>query len=211
MRFLLAGDSTVAACPPEEHPMSGWGAALEGRLRPEDEVFNFAKGGATTESFIAEGLWNNLLAQAHPGDVALIQFGHNDQKQPGLLAAEGGYRDRLERFVRELRDLGIAPVLCTSVERRLFSDGRLRPSHGSYPRAVRGLAVALDVPLVDLTTFTSWLYEDLGAEGSATLFTDLDDTHFHEHGAELVAAFVARSLRAILGWDDELVPLGRPS
>ena len=28
MRFLLAGDSTVAVCLPQEHPMSGWGAAL---------------------------------------------------------------------------------------------------------------------------------------------------------------------------------------
>jgi len=211
MRFLLAGDSTVAACPPEEYPMSGWGAALERRLRPEDEVFNFAKGGATTQSFIAEGLWCNLLAQARPGDVALIQFGHNDQKQPELLAAEGGYRDRLERFVQKLRERGTTAVLCTSVERRLFADGRLRPSHGPYPRAVRRLAATLDVPLIDLTVFTSWLYEHLGVEGSAALFTDRDDTHFHEYGADLVAAFVARSLRAVLGWDDELEPLGKPS
>jgi lysophospholipase L1-like esterase len=211
MRFLLAGDSTVAACAPEEHPMNGWGAALERRLRPEDQVLNFAKGGATTESFLAEGLWCNLLAEARPGDVALLQFGHNDQKQPGLLAADGGFRDRLERFVRELRDLEIAPVLCTSVERRLFAGGRLRPSHGPYPRASRRVAATLDVPLIDLTTFTSWLYEDLGVEGSAALFTDRDDTHFHQHGAELVASFVARSLRAILGWDDELEPLGKSS
>src|SRR5450756_1783808 len=82
MRFLLAGDSTVAACPPQEHPMSGWGAALERRLRPEDVVVNFAKGGATTQSFIAEGLWGALLAQARPGDVAVIQSGNNDQRQP---------------------------------------------------------------------------------------------------------------------------------
>lgn len=188
--------------------MNGWGAALERRLRPEDEVLNFAKGGATTESFIAEGLWGDLLAQARPGDVALIQFGHNDQKRPELLAAEGGYRDRLERFVRELRGRGMTAVLCTSVERRLFTGERLRPSHGAYPRAVRGLAASLDVPLIDLTVFTSWLYENLGVEGSAVLFTERDDTHFHERGAELVAAFVARSLRAILGWDDELEPLG---
>lgn len=29
LTFLLAGDSTVAGYPPEEHPMSGWGAHLE--------------------------------------------------------------------------------------------------------------------------------------------------------------------------------------
>ena len=188
--------------------MSGWGAALERRLRPEDVVVNFAKGGATTQSFSAEGLWGALLAQARPGDVAVIQFGHNDQKQPDLLAAEGGYRDRLERFVGELRERAMTVVLCTSVERRLFGGERLRPSHGPYPGAVRGLAAAHQVPLIDLTAFTSWLYEHLGVDGSAALFTERDNTHFHEHGAEVVGAFVARSLRAILGWDDELGPLG---
>ena len=209
MRFLLAGDSTVAACPPEEHPMSGWGAALGRALRPEDEVFNFAKGGATTASFIAEGLWDDLLTEARPGDVALIQFGHNDQKQPELLAAEGGYRERLAGFVGDLRDRSVTPVLCTSVERRLFADDLLRSSHGSYPRAVRALAAAQDVPVIDLTVFTSWLYEDLGIDGSAALFTTRDNTHFHEHGANIVASFIARSLRGILGWDDALAPLGR--
>ena len=188
--------------------MSGWGAALQARLRSGDVVHNFAKGGATTESFITEGLWGALLAEARPGDVALIQFGHNDQKQPDLLAAEGGYRDRLERFVGDLRERDTTVVLCTSVERRLFDGERLRPSHGPYPSAVRALAAAHQVPLIDLTAFTSWLYEHLGVEGSAALFTEMDNTHFHERGAGIVAAFVARSLRAILGWDDDLEPLG---
>lgn len=188
--------------------MSGWGAALERRLRPGDQVVNFAKGGATTQSFIVEGLWGALLTEARSGDVAIIQFGHNDQKQPDLLAAQGGYRARLEGFVGDLREREVTAVLCTSVERRLFAGERLRPSHGPYPRAVRQLAAAHEVPLIDLTVFTSWLYEYLGVAGSAALFTASDNTHFHEHGADLVAGFVARSLRAILGWDDDLAPLG---
>ena len=210
MRFLLAGDSTVAACPPEEAPMSGWGAALERRLRQGDTVQNFAKGGATTETFIAEGLWADLLAEARPGDIAVIQFGHNDQKQPGLLAAAGGYRARLEGFVHDLRAASVTAVLCTSVERRLFADGQLRHSHGAYPGEARAVAADLGVPLIDLTAFTSWLYEYLGPDGSAQLFTTADDTHFHQRGADLVAGFVARSLRSILGWDDHLAALGHP-
>jgi lysophospholipase L1-like esterase len=210
MRFLLAGDSTVAACLPQQSPMSGWGAALGDRLRPEDRVVNLAKGGATTASFVAEGLWAALLAEAVPGDVVVIQFGHNDQKRPDLRAADG-YRRRLEGFVRDLRDAGATPVLCTSVERRLFDGSELRHSHGGYPGAVRAVADDLDVALIDLTAFTSWLYEYLGPEESAALFTGADDTHFHWRGADLVAGFVARSLRSILGWDDHLVALGRPT
>lgn len=207
MRVLLAGDSTVAACPPEESPMSGWGAALGDLLGPG--VHNFARGGATTESFIAEGLWADLLAACQPGDVAVIQFGHNDQKRPALLAAEGGYRARLDGFLTDLRARDVTPVLCTSVERRLFDGDRLRPSHGGYPRAVRRLAAERQVALIDLTVFTSWLYADLGVAGSAGLFTTRDNTHFHDHGARTVAAFVAESLAAILGRDGDMAPLGR--
>jgi lysophospholipase L1-like esterase len=210
MRFLLAGDSTVAACPPQESPMSGWGAALAGRLRPADEVINFARGGATTASFVADGHWAALLAEARPGDTTVIQFGHNDQKNPDPRATHG-YREGLESFVRDLREAGVAPVLCTSVERRLFKDGRLRHSHGGYPSTVRAIAADLGTPLIDLTAFTSWLYEYLGPEGSAVLFTAADDTHFHQDGADLVAGFVARSLRSILGWDAHLDPLGAPT
>lgn len=208
MRFLLAGDSTVAACPPQESPMSGWGAALAGKLRPEDRVQNFARGGATTASFVADGLWAALLAEAEPGDVAVIQFGHNDQKRPELLATDG-YRHRLEGFVHDLRGAGVTPVLCTSVERRLFDGATLRHSHGAYPGQVRAVADDLDVALINLTVFTGWLYDYLGPDASGTLFTAADDTHFHQRGADLVAGFVARSLRSILGWDDHLDALGR--
>ena len=98
MKILLAGDSTVANCPTYEYPMSGWGAHLAPEVYSWGAVHNFAKGGATTESFREEGLWYELLHQAVSGDVVLIQFGHNDQKR-GHLAARGGYADNLRRMV----------------------------------------------------------------------------------------------------------------
>ena len=96
-----------AACPARLH----WGA-----------VHNFAKGGASTESFRAEGLWDALLELAGEGDLVLIQFGHNDQKRPHL-AARTGYAANLRTMVAEVGALGAVPVLCTSVERRHFLAG----------------------------------------------------------------------------------------
>lgn len=207
--WYLAGDSTVANCAPEEHPMSGWGAHLHEFV--DEPVHNFAVGGATTESFRADGHWGRLIELVRPGDRVVIQFGHNDQKLPELLAADGGYTERLRAFVDEVRAAQAHPVLCTSVERRWFDGHRLRPSHGHYPATVRQLGARHDVPVIDLTVFTSWLYEDLGPERSAELFTPADNTHFHERGARQVAAYVARALRAVRGLDDNAVPLGLAS
>ncbi|MFI7442487.1 rhamnogalacturonan acetylesterase [Nonomuraea indica] len=200
---LLAGDSTVASCPAHEAPMSGWGAQLGARLG--GPVRNFAKGGATTASHRAEGLWDALLLEAAPGDVVVIQFGHNDQKEPGL-----PYQENLRAFVREARGAGALPVLCTPVQRRRFDGNRLAPTHGDHPDQVRALAAEEGVPLVDLTAATTELYERLGPEGSKALFTHLppgrhplypegvaDDTHFCFRGADEVAAIVAARLKEI--------------
>lgn len=207
MTYHLAGDSTVAPPKPEELPMAGWGSYLEGLV--DAPVTNLAYGGATTASFVADGSWSRLLAGVVPGDTVLIQFGHNDQKRPEL-ASRGGYCDRLRGMVADVRDREATAILCTSAERRWFEGDRVTPTHGDYPNAVRDLAHELGVPLIDLTVFTTWLYEDLGPEASRSLLSHFgpgehaawpeglaDDTHFHERGARRIAAFVARSLRAI--------------
>ncbi|MGW9113029.1 rhamnogalacturonan acetylesterase [Microbacterium sp. NPDC055683] len=206
MSYHLVGDSTVAACPAHEHPMSGWGAHLQPHV--DAPVANHAVGGSTTEDCLRD-VWPAVVSALAPGDTVVIQFGHNDQKRPHL-DARGGYAERLRRLVVEARERGAAAVLCTSVERRWFDGDRVTPTHGDYPNAVRDLAHELDAPLIDLTAFTTWLYEDMGPVASASLLSHFgpgkhpnwpdglaDETHFHERGARRIAAFVARSLRAI--------------
>jgi lysophospholipase L1-like esterase len=228
MTIHLAGDSTVAPSDDgrtagrADLPLLGWGHVLTEFV--DDDVHNCAVGGATTKSFRDEGHWDRVVAALRPGDTVVIQFGHNDQKEPDELAADDGYRRRLAEFVADVSDADARPVLATSVERRLFDDGgALRYSHGPYPAAVRALGEELDVPVVDLTVFTRWLYTWLGEKESAALFVhgaaaalgvevspDLakDNTHFGSAGALAVARFVAESLRALDGVGDAEEPLG---
>ena len=219
MTYHLAGDSTVAECGPNEHPMSGWGAHLAPHV--DEPVRNLAFGGATTQSFF-EQKWDELIEGVGEGDTLVIQFGHNDQKVLEL-NARGGYTERLTRMVREARERGATAVLCTSCERRWFVGDAVEPTHGDYPNAVRDLAHELDAPLIDLNVFTSWLYEDAGPEGSIAYLTHLepgthatwpdglqDNTHFHERGAKKIAAFVGRSLRAIERKDGDRPAKGSP-
>jgi lysophospholipase L1-like esterase len=211
MKILLAGDSTVANCPTHEYPMSGWGARLAPHTYTWAAVHNFAKGGATTESFRDEGLWGNLLAEACAGDVVLIQFGHNDQKKQHL-AARTGYAANLRTMVGEVRNLGAVPVLCTPVERRHFldapsSDAVLEETLEDYPEVVREIGLELAVPVMDLNEWTRSLYRGLGREASKSLFCHFspgehahwpgglaDNTHFSQKGAALVAGEVVRQL-----------------
>ena len=208
MTYHLAGDSTVAPMKRGEEPMAGWGECLVEFV--DSPVRNLAFGGATTESFRTSGSWSALIDEVRPRDTVVIQFGHNDQKEPAFLDARGGYSARLREFVDETRARDATAVLCTSCERRWFEGKRVTPTHGDYPNAVRDLAHETRTPLIDLTVFTTWLYEDLGETASAALLSHyapgeteawpdwlVDDTHFRIDGARRIAAFVARSLRAI--------------
>ena len=227
MTIHLAGDSTVAPTDDgansghAELPLLGWGDEL---ARFTDEaVLNRAIGGATTKSFREEGHWEKVTAHLKPGDTVVIQFGHNDQKEPEELAAEGGYRKRLAEFVAEVRAVQARPLLATSVERRMFDAGVLRYSHGPYPAVVRSLGRELDVPVIDLQVFTRWHYTSLGEAASAALFVHgaaairgvavdpalaKDNTHFTTAGAEAVARFVAEALHVLNGVGDDVEPAG---
>lgn len=223
MKILLAGDSTVANCPTYEYPMSGWGAHLPRHVYSWAAVHNFAKGGASTESFRYEGLWGRLLETAEDGDLVLIQFGHNDQKRIHL-AARTGYAANLHTMVAEVRALGSIPVLCTSVERRHFLGGTgeravLEETLEDYPEVVREIALELQLAVVDLNSWTRALYTELGVEESKALFCHFgpgehaywpaglaDNTHFSQRGAGLVAEHVAGQL-GLLGFGPaELAP-----
>ncbi|MDE0546651.1 rhamnogalacturonan acetylesterase [Microbacterium sp. C7(2022)] len=198
--------------------MTGWGSFIEQVV--EAPVRNLAFGGATTQSFIDAGSWQAVLDGVAADDVVLIQFGHNDQKDPAL-DSRGGYSDRLRGFVADVRARGAQPVLCTSTERRWFEGDRVTPTHGDYPNAVRDLAREVDVPLIDLTAFTTWMYEDAGPVASKDLLCHFapgenahwpeglaDDTHFHERGARRIAAYVGWMLRGIERRDGDLPARG---
>jgi lysophospholipase L1-like esterase len=237
LRVVLAGDSTVAPYVASAYPMSGWGAhlgaALTARCAADAaaavggagghgngrggsaaaapvHVVDLAKNGATTESHRRDGLWEAVLDAVAPGDLVLLQFGHNDQKHEHL-AAWSGYTANLIQMLTEVRDRGAQPVLCTPVARRHFADGKLLRTHGEHPTAVFALAETFDVPLLDLQARTRALIEACGEEPSRRLFTQLaagtshlypegieDNTHFSIEGAIAVAEIVAELLAPLL-------------
>lgn len=199
----MVGDSTVTDQPSE--PAASWGQMLPAFLDDRVAVANHAESGETLKSFLTELRLDKALSAMRPGDFLLIQFGHNDQKaQWPQTYVEAGttYRAWLRAYIAEARRRGAQPVLVTSPERRNFdAAGRIKPSLGDYPAAVRAVAAEERVPVIDLNRASVALYEALGPAVSPQAFNDggSDRTHHNNYGAWLLARAVAEGMRTLPG------------
>ena len=211
MRIYVCGDSTAASYNPEETRMVGWGQLL-GDFLPGVTVVNLSMAGRSTKTFLAEGRLEPA-GQADPGDLVLIQFAHNDEneKKPERYTAPWTeFTDNLKYFIRFAREHGAVPVLLTPICMRVWQDGKLQPTHGEYPAAMRAVAEETDVPLIDLYTESFHIVESMGEEGSKALFMHFapgedpaypdgseDNAHTKRAGAERFAAAAARGLKEL--------------
>ncbi|MGE7204303.1 rhamnogalacturonan acetylesterase [Sphingomonas sp. NPDC019816] len=199
--LFLLGDSTVTDQPAE--PAASWGQMLPVFLSPDIAVANHAESGETLKSFLTELRLDKVLASAKPGDFAMIQFGHNDQKVqwPQTHAdAATTYPAYLRTYIAELRHRGVTPILVTSPERRQWTaDGHIRPTLGDYPAAVRAVGTEERVPVIDLNADSVRFYEALGPARAPLAFNDQgrDATHHDNYGAWVLARDVAEWMRAI--------------
>ena len=214
--IFIIGDSTVEDNKP---PFRGWGWALPEHVREGVTVRNHALSGRSSRSFREEGLFEPIERDLAAGDMLLIQFGHNDEKDDERHTdPDSTFPEQLWRYCEFALSRGAMPVLLTPVSRRFFvGDGNMLYTHGEYPRAIRELAEEKRVPLCDLKRDSRALFLELGPEKTAELFVRLapgenpdfpdghdDKTHFNATGAAVIAELVARELRQIPGCSDYL-------
>ncbi len=75
--IFIAGDSTAARH--DDGQVQGWGVPFVALFdSAKVRIANHARGGRSSRTFITEGLWDQLVEELQPGDLVLIQFGHND-------------------------------------------------------------------------------------------------------------------------------------
>ncbi|WP_318218043.1 rhamnogalacturonan acetylesterase [Streptomyces sp. SCL15-6] len=200
--LYIAGDSTAAQKYADAAPETGWGMALPFFLHKDLPVANHAVNGRSSKSFVDEGRLDAILGVIRPGDLLLVQFAHNDEKDEDPTRHTEPwttYQDHLRFCVDGARARGARPVLATPVERRRFdAAGDAVPSHGEYPAAMRALAAEEGVALLDVQALSLALWQRLGVEETKTYFnwtaTEQDNTHFNPPGAIEVARLVAREL-----------------
>jgi alpha-L-fucosidase 2 len=166
IHIVLVGDSTV-------NDRTGWGSGFRQFVNEGATVTNTAQNGRSSKSFRDEGHWAKAIALK--GDYYLIQFGHNDEPGKGPARETDPattYTENMSRYVDEVRAIGAQPILVTSLVRRNFDPdhpGKLKPGLVPYVEAVKKIAAAKHVPLIDLHADSIALCEKLGPEETAKL------------------------------------------
>ena len=224
---FMVGDSTVR---------NGWGDGRDGQWgwgdfiadwlgNPPLNIVNRAVGGLSSRTFVTQGHWARALNMMNPGDIVLIQFGHNDagalnddSRARGTIRGIGdeqvvidnlltgktetvhSYGWYLRKMIGEARARGVLPVICTPVPRKVWeNDGlRIALATNSYPQWATLVARQAQVPLIDLHQYVASRYDSLGQEQVNALFADAR-THTSLAGAKLTAEIVAQQLAPMLG------------
>jgi len=139
-----------------------------------------------------------------------LTFASNNQN--GTVA--GTYYDYLERYIVETRDLGGIPVIFTPFVREYLAgtpatvtiEGQHditapytgeTTARGDYPAAARAIAAKHDVPLVDITAWSTAMVNAHAATNTLPyVYISSDQTHIRDLGALLMAAEAVRALNA---------------
>ena len=196
---MLVGDST-------QTDSAGYGRGFCANLSPQITCLNNAKGGASTKTYRAQGLWDKAVA-LHP-TYMLIQFGHNDEQSSAHADRETDlvteYPANLRRFVTEARAAGITPVLVTPLSRRYYgTDNKIHSDLTAHSEAMKKVAAELHTPLIDLQTDSiAFLNSITPAQGNSIGITKknekgetvFDKTHLNIHGSYIFGRIVAEDL-----------------
>ena len=211
--WFLCGDSTMADYGKDQYPMMGWGQKLQARLNAAGIhafVVNCAVNGRSSKSFIAEKRLNYIELCLRKEDKLVISFSHNDEKKDPERCTHPRitFPEYLNMYIDAARRQGAEPILATPVARRKFDGaGRLVPTHGIYPDAIRKLAEERGVCLVDLEKATMALVQKAGEEGSKGIYCYVDagnknypeglqdNSHLQEAGAARFAELFLNRLR----------------
>ncbi|MEO6675564.1 MAG: rhamnogalacturonan acetylesterase [Ginsengibacter sp.] len=208
----LIGDSTMANKETNTFPETGWGMPFQYYFDTTVTVDNRAKNGASTRTFMEEGLWISVMQALKADDYVFIQFGHNDEvPTKKSYTTPQQFKENLLKFVQDARSKNAIPILITPAARRQFdSAGNVINTHPMYSDLVIEVASANNVPLINLDSMSRALLKQLGPEKSKFLWINLvkgenphypngrvDNTHFNELGARKMAELVLQDIEQL--------------
>lgn len=164
--IYMIGDSTMQYNNIFTYPQTGWGQVLHLFAKEDVRIYDHAKNGRSSKSFIDEGLFDNVYNKLQEGDYVICQFGHNDEKDDPLRHTdkESSYLKNLEYFRTKCLEKGANIVFATSITRRKFVDGVCVDTHLGYPQSMKKYCLEKGYECIDLNEITLGLYNILGEE-----------------------------------------------
>ena len=216
--LIIAGDSTADKGPDAWH--RGWAAPLVDYFDPAKiNVVNRARGGRSFRSFVREGLWDQLLASVKPGDLVMIQMGHNDGGDikaangradlPGLgdetetLTRADGTTETVHTFgwyarkwIADIRAKTATPVIMSQTIYNRWTDGHLTRTPARIYTWMKQVAESEKILFLDHTNLIADRYEQLGQEAVKPFFA-ADPLHTTTFGAVVNAELFVSGVKAL--------------
>jgi len=212
----LIGDSTVrnGSCGCGAGGLWGWGAYLQNSLDSNKVIVqNKAYGGTTSRSFVTGGFWDKVYPFIKPGDIVMIQFGHNDARTPKGTGDDSTqvtnprtqktewvhtFGWNIRKYIRETKEKGGIPIVITLVPRNMWKDGKVDRVAQEYVGWDKEVAAQEKVDVIDLNKIIADHYDQLGQDKVGTeFFTVKDHTHTIEAGARYSAKCVIEGLKGL--------------
>jgi lysophospholipase L1-like esterase len=221
--LFLIGDSTVRNGRGDgANGQWGWGEPLVRFFDASKiNVVNRAVGGLSSRTYLTQGHWEKVMAMLKPGDVVMMQFGHNDSgplddldRARGTIKGSGEetreiynpiavqhevvhtYGWYLRKFVADTKSKGATPIVCSLIPRKTWKDGKIVRASSDYGKWAADVAKAEGAAFIDLNEIIARRYDQLGPDKVEPLFGD-PHTHTSRAGAELNAECVVWGLRAL--------------
>ncbi|WP_254842710.1 GDSL-type esterase/lipase family protein, partial [Bacillus sp. MRMR6] len=221
----IVGDSTVSSFTDNYYyPRYGWGTQIGNYLDGSFTIKNLALSGRSSKSYTTDPEYQTLLSGMKSGDYLLIGFGHNDEKtEPerytnpnGTYLDPGSFANSLyENYIKPAEAAGTQVILSTPIVRRsstgVWSNSNLHITDtvgefpgGDYRQAIRDLGTALNVPVVDMTTLSKTLYDELSPSETLYLHAwtsskqqSVDNTHTNIWGGRYNAYLLTKAIKEL--------------
>ncbi len=202
MQIFMIGDSIMQTNYFDTFPQTGWGQMLNLFLKENVKVNNFAKNGTSSKSFLEQGLFKKVEKLLKKGDLLIIGFAHNDEKEYDKNRYTEPYttfQENLKYFIDIAKCKNAEVILTTPVIRRKYQNGKLIDTHLNYVDAIKECAKKNQVSLIDLNKLTTEFFNNLDEESSKKYFMNFekdkyenyilgrnDDSHLTYEGAYLI-------------------------
>ncbi|QOY96607.1 rhamnogalacturonan acetylesterase [Massilia sp. UMI-21] len=204
--IILIGDSTVRNGHDDGQGKGaqgqwGWGNPLAAYFDPAKvNVVNRAVGGLSSRTYVSSGHWERSLAFVKPGDIVLMQFGHNDagplnddKRARGTIRGVGdeateidnmltskretvhSYGWYLRKFIADIRAKGATPVVVSLIPRKAWNEdgpeqGKLRRNKGDYAGWAEQVARSEHAGFIDLNEMAARRYDEMGRAAVMQMF-----------------------------------------
>jgi lysophospholipase L1-like esterase len=230
--IFLIGDSTVRNGRDDGQGKGaegqwGWGNPIAAYFDPARvNLANRAIGGLSSRTYLTGGHWDRTLALLKPGDIVIMQFGHNDggainDTSRARATIKGAGEDTVEidnmltrrhevvhsygwylkKYIADARAKGATAIVLSPVPRKTWdSAGRIARASGDYALWAAQAAREANAGFIDLNELAAREYDRLGHDAVMRLFplvTPDEHTHTNLAGAELNARLVIAGLRSL--------------